>query len=98
MSARWQWLRSIEDTDIIESKETADKDVIAFRVFAVDPPGESKQQLMEHPRQELAIGTLTLNHAHLVNAIRRPPMHRRIHISKRPLIRRDLSIGMHEPL
>jgi hypothetical protein len=32
--------RAVEDPDVIETEEAALEDVLAFRVLAVDPPGE----------------------------------------------------------
>ena len=39
--------RAIKDTDIVQTQEAALEDVIALGVFAVDPPVEVQQQLVE---------------------------------------------------
>ena len=36
-----QRLRSVEHADVIEPEETAGEKIVAFRVFAIHPPGES---------------------------------------------------------
>ncbi len=51
MSSR-QRLAAIEDADVVEPKESAGKDVLATRVFAIDPPGEIDQQLLKGAGQE----------------------------------------------
>src|SRR5205823_13009625 len=47
-SAGRQRFRAVENADVIEPEETARKEVVAFGVFAVHPPGEVEQQLLEH--------------------------------------------------
>ncbi len=38
---------AVEGGDIVETQETALKDVAVFNVFAIDPPGEIQQQFVE---------------------------------------------------
>ena len=74
------------------------KDVVAFAVLAIDPPGEVEQQFVEDPFEEGAVsfpGDALLN---LIDALGGPGMHGRVHIPKGPLVGRELTIGMHIPL
>ena len=70
---RGQWLRPVEDTYVIETKETSFEDVVATLVLAIDPPvcmldglngkihsdlpSEVQQELLEHSLQELQVFT-----------------------------------------
>ncbi len=48
---------AIKDADIIEAQESAFKDIIAFSVFAINPPGEIQQQLVKNAFEKRAILT-----------------------------------------
>src|SRR5271170_108070 len=97
MAARRQGRASVENSDVVEAEEAALKDVHAFGIFTVNPPGEVQQQLMEDPHQEGAIAAAPLLLVDLIYAPRRPGMDWRIHIIQRPLIGRQLPVGMHVP-
>src|SRR6185369_6912327 len=98
MAAGRQWCTAIENTDVIEAEKTALKDVHAISVFPIDPPGEIQQQLLEDPLEENRIAHSTSLLLDLVNAPRGPGVNWRIHIAKRPLVCRQLSVRMHVPL
>src|SRR5207249_1927278 len=49
VAAGWEGLAAIEDADVVEAEEAAGEDVVALAVFAIDPPGEVQEQLVEGP-------------------------------------------------
>ena len=69
-----------------------------FAILAIHPPGEVEEQLLKDARQEGAIADAAALLVDLVNAPRRPGMHRRIDVAERPLIGGKLPVGMHVPL
>src|SRR5213594_1392152 len=95
-SASWQRLRTIENADVIETEETAGEKIVAFGVFAVHPPGEIEQQLLECAFKKSAI-TLPARTSHLVNAPGGPGVHGRIHITKSKFVSRHLAVRVHVP-
>ena len=72
-AASGKGLRPVEDTDVVQTKETAFEDVVATLVLAIDPPvcmldglngkihsdlpSEVQQELLEHSLQELQVFT-----------------------------------------
>lgn len=48
----WKRLGAVEDTDVVQAKETAFEDVVPALVLAVDPPREVQKQLLENPLEE----------------------------------------------
>jgi hypothetical protein len=91
-------LVAIEHADVIEPKESALEDVIALRIFAVHPPGEGNEHLMENRLQKCAIAVAALLSFDLINAPRSPCDHGRINIAKMPLICGHLPVRMLVPL
>ena len=70
------------------------KTLLPRAVLAVHPPREVDQQLLEHAGKELMIpAAVDLEHAQS-----RPGVHRRVHVAEGPLVRGDLSVGVHVPL
>src|SRR6186713_1266685 len=98
MSAGWESRVAIEHTDVVQTKETALEHVQPFRVFAIHPPREVDQQLVEDALEELAIANATATFLDLVDTPRGPRMHGRIRVAQRPFVGRQLPIGMHVPL
>ncbi len=90
---------AVKHTDVVQTQKAALKDVHAFHVLAVDPPGEVQKQFVEHPGKKLPISfaavSLLIDEVNLMGS---PGMDRRIHITQRPFVRRDLSVGVHVPL
>src|SRR6266480_7551968 len=91
-----QRFRTIENADVIEPEKTAGEKIVAFGVFAVHPPGEVEQQLLECALKKSAI-TLPARTSHLVNAPGRPGMHGRIYIAKSKFVSRHLAVRVHVP-
>src|SRR6266851_3572360 len=81
---------AVEDADVVQAQKSALENVAAFAVLAVDPPGEVEHQLVEDPLKKCAITHAAALLFDLVNAQRRPGMHRRIDIAERPLVRGKL--------
>ena len=50
-----QRLDEFEDADVVQSQETALKDVVSLAVLAVHPPGKVEQEFVEHPLQEVTV-------------------------------------------
>ena len=98
MTAGGQRLAAVEHADVVQAEEAALKDVHALGVLAVHPPGEVQQQLVEDALQKRAVARAATLLLDLVDAPRRPGMHRRIDVAERPLVGRKLSVGMHVPL
>src|ERR1041385_2694077 len=84
MAAGRKRCTTIENTDVIETEKAALKDVHAIGIFAIDPPGEIQQQLLEDPLQEDCVANSASLLLDLVNAPRGPGVNWRIHIAKRP--------------
>src|SRR5437867_8166446 len=95
-SAGRQRFRAVENARVIEPEETAGEKIVAFGVFAVHPPGEIEQQLLECAFKKSAI-TLPARTSHLVNAPGGPGVDGRIHITKSKFVSRHLAVRMHVP-
>ena len=89
--------RAIEDPDVVQAEEPALEQVAVVGVLAVDPPGEVRQQPVEHPRQELAVALAPDLGLALVHVQRRPRGHRRVDVAEVPLVRRDLAVRVQIP-
>src|SRR5678815_2640344 len=98
MAAGRQWRASIKDADVVEPEEAALKDVHPVGVFAIDPPSEIQQQLLEDSLEEDSVACSTPLLLDLVNAPRRPGVNRWINVAEGPLISRQLTVRMHVPL
>ena len=55
VSAGRQKRAAIEDANVIQPQEAALKDVPAFGVFAVDPPGKVQQQLVKNAFEKCVV-------------------------------------------
>src|SRR5207244_9126663 len=80
----------------IETEETVGEKIVAFGVFAVHPPGEIEQQLLECAFKKSPI-TLPARTSHLVNAPGGPGVDGRIHITKSKFVSRHLAVRVHVP-
>ena len=87
----------IEDADVVEPEKSALKDVVPLFVFAVHPPGEIEHQLVEDPFEERAIADPAALLLNLVDAQRRPCVHRWIHVAESPFVGGNLPVGVHVP-
>src|ERR1051325_2973603 len=88
---------AIENADVVEAQKAALKDVHPVGVFAIDPPGEIQQQLLEDPLKKDCVANSTSLLLDLVNSPRGPGVNWWIHIAKRPLVSRQLTVRMHVP-
>src|SRR5678816_2245245 len=98
MSAGWESRVAIEHTDVVQTKETALEHVQPFRIFAIHPPREVDQQLVEDALEELTVANATATFLDLVDAPGGPRMHGRIGVAKRPLVCWQLPVRMHVPV
>src|SRR5262245_61871499 len=97
MTAGWQWCTAIENADVIKPEKAALKDVHSISIFAIDPPREIQQQLLEDPLKENCVADSTSLLLDLVNTPRSPGVNRRIHIAKRPFVSWQLTVRVHIP-
>ena len=97
VAAGGQGRAAIKNTDVVQPQKAALKDVVTVDVFAVDPPGEVEQQLVEHAFQKSPVGSAALFGVDFVDAPGGPSMYRRIDIAKGPFIGRQLAVGVHIP-
>src|SRR5438552_5211419 len=91
-----QRFRAVENADVIEPEKTAGEKIVAFGVFAVHPPGEVEQQLLECAFKKSAI-TLPARTSHLVNAPGSRGVDGRNHITKSEFVSRHLAVRVHVP-
>src|SRR5262245_24670824 len=97
MATGWQWGATIENANVVEAEKAALKNVHSISIFAIDPPGEIQQQLLEDPLKKNCVADSTSFLLDLVNAPRRPGVNGRIHITKCPLVSRQLTVWVHVP-
>ena len=92
-TAGWQ-VRPVDGADVVQAEEPAREDVVALRVHPVDPPGEVQQQLGQQPGQERPVAT-AVDVPHVQSG---PRMHGRVDVAEVPLVGRQRTVGMLEPL
>src|SRR5450631_2678036 len=92
-----QRLGAIEHADIVESEKPSGKDVVAVAVLAIYPPGKVKQEFLKGALEKSAI-RLRIRLRQTIHAPHRPRVHRRVHVGKGKLVRRQLAVSVHVPL
>ncbi len=97
-AASRQWIRTIEQSNVVQPEEAAFEHVLAVIVLSVGPPGKVHQQLLEDTFQKIKVLTTVHLALDLESPEGRPCVHRRIDIAKVPLVRRQLSVRVHVPL
>ncbi len=95
--ASGQWLRAIEDSNVIQPEKPAGEHVLAEDVFAVHPPCEVQEQLLKCSSQKAAVSFACFFAGSLVHMPAGPCMDGRIHIAEIPFVGGDLTIRMHVP-
>ena len=91
-------LAAIERADVVHSQEAALKYVLSQRVFAIYPPGEVEQHLVENAFQECVVGHAGVRTLDIKHGPRRHREHGRIHVAKIPFVRWELAVRVHVPL
>src|SRR5262249_8106603 len=89
---------SVEDADIVEAEEAALKNISAFGIFAIHPPGEVEQEFLEDAFQKQSVARATALFFNFVYTPCSPGVHRRVDVAEGPLIGGQLAVGMHVPL
>src|SRR5271169_6702402 len=85
-SARQRFV-AVEYADIVEPEKPALENISALDVLAVDPPGEVQHQLVEDTLEKIPVALATAVLAvDLIDAPRRPGMHRRVGVAECPFI------------
>src|ERR1700739_1609646 len=84
----------IKDPNVVQSQESAFKDVLAKTVFAIDPPCEIDDELMKDPLEKFAIAHTIFSLLQIMQKDGRPGVHRWINIAEIPFVGRHLAIGM----
>ena len=85
---------TVKDPDVVQPQEAALEDVVAGAVFAVHPPGEVEQQLLEGALEPVEVPLAVSGLLQPVGKDGGPGMHRRVDVAKVPLVGRELSVGM----
>src|SRR5436853_7774984 len=98
MTAGRQRCAAIKHADVVQTEKTSLENVSAFGVLAVHPPTEIQHQLVQHALQERAIPFPVASLVDFVDAPGCTGMPRRIAITTRTLVSRNLSVGVHVPL
>src|SRR5437667_7066927 len=93
-----QRVAAVENSDVVESQETALKNVLAFPVLPVDPPSEVQQQLLKDPLEEDPVRAAEHLFLDFVNPPCGPGVHRGIHVIESPLVGGELPVRVHVPL
>src|SRR5215472_4498599 len=75
---------AVENTNVVQPQETALKHIVPLAVLAVHPPGEVKQELVEDPLQEVAVGLPGGALLDFIDTPCRPGMDGRIYIPEGP--------------
>ena len=91
VAAGGQRRAAIEDADVVEAEEAAFEDVLAEAVFAVHPPREVQQQLVERRRQKLQVHLAAQGLLGAMQKERGEGVHGRIHIAEIPFVGRHLA-------
>ena len=92
-----QRLAAVEQSNVVQPKEPALEHVQPLGVLAIDPPCEVQQELEEHALEKDAIALAAPLLVDFVDTPRRPRMDRRVHVVEGPLVRGQLSVGVHVP-
>src|SRR5438552_16463838 len=82
MAAGRQRCAPVEHSYVVQTEEASTKNVVAARVFLIDPPGEIQGQLLKHFLKMLEVAGAAELLFGLVDIARSPSMHGWIHISK----------------
>ena len=85
-AAGGQGLGAVEEADVVEAKEASLKNVFAFDVLAVDPPGEVEEELLEDALQEVEILSAVELALDLEDAKGRPSVDGRVDIAEVPFV------------
>src|SRR5208337_5077518 len=98
MSGDGERLATVEDTDVVQTQKPALKKIEAVRIFAVHPPCEVEQELVQDALEKIEVAVVTPACAvHFENSPGSPCVDWRIDIVKRPFAPRELAVGMHIP-
>ena len=87
-------MRAVEGADVVQTHESTLKEVGAVGVFAIHPPGEVHQQLVEDAAEEVEVAA-TVDGEHFQ---RSPRLYRRVDIAEVPLVGGKGAVGVLEPL
>ena len=87
-------VRPVDGADVVQAEEAAAEEVVALGVHPVDPPGEVHQELRQQPGEEVGVAApVDVPHVQ-----RRPGVHGWVRVAERPLVGRQRSVGVLEPL
>ena len=84
----------VDGADVVQAEEAAGEEVVALRVHPVDPPREVHQQLGQQAAEEVVV-TAAVDVPHVQC---RPGVHGRVGVAERPLVCRQRTVGVLEPL
>jgi hypothetical protein len=89
-------MRTVEDANVVESKEPSSEQVVTLEILAVHPPSEVEQQFLKDAFEKSPV-SLATDAGHFVHAPGGPGVDRRIHITEGEFVRRDLTVWVHVP-
>src|SRR6516165_8169020 len=90
MPTRRQRRAAIENTDVVEPKETALEKAPAETVLTVNPPPEIRCKLTKDGSQEVEVGLAPQRLLRSIEKNRGPGLDRRINVAEVPLVSRNL--------
>src|SRR5215475_10118332 len=79
---------AVENTDVVQSKETAFKRVFTCSVLAVHPPDEVHQQLLEDAFEPFNVTAPAAALLQPISEDRGPRVHGRVNVAKIPFVSR----------
>src|SRR5215470_6880403 len=84
--ARRQWLRAVEDGDVVETEKPALEDIMPIPVLGIDPPGVVQQPLLEDPMYEMNVSRAALYPFSADDLQRGRRVNWRIYVTESPFI------------
>ena len=96
VTAGGQRLAPVEHPDVVQTEEASGEEVLPVGILPVHPPGEVEQQLVEDALEERDVPPAP-RPGLLVDPPASPGVHGRVHVRERPLVRRQVAVGVHVP-
>src|SRR5215468_798264 len=98
MATGGQRRAAVKHADVVESKKTPFKEVLAKAIFAVHPPAKVQHQLGKGPPEKFQVGFALERLFRPIQEDRCPRVHGRVDVAEVPFVSRDLTSRMQEEL
>ncbi len=92
LTPRGQRRAAVEDPDVVEAEKSPFEQVATGRVFAVHPPREVDEQLLERVAEKVDVDSPVFMRRRTVREKRGPRMDRRVDVAEVPLVGRELAV------